>query len=112
MTTPHPLTADERRTPEDFEDAATLLEAMAGWAPSTEPICHFCRHLATSGGMTCAAYPDGIPWEIQAGQVDHRLPYAGDHGVHYDPLTPEEFRARAAELRAEAARLRQRGAAD
>jgi hypothetical protein len=62
--------------------------------------------------MRCAAYPDGIPWEIQAGQVDHRRPYAGDRGVRYDPLTPEEFRVRAAELRVEAAKLRQRGAAD
>jgi hypothetical protein len=102
----------EPMTSEDLENSALLEEALARWAPSIEADCHMCRHLIRSGMMRCAAYPDGIPWEIQAGEVDHRQPWAGDHGVRYEPLTPEEFHVRAAELRAEAARLRERGAAD
>ena len=102
----------ETMTSEEYEEAALLEEALARWAPSAVANCHMCRHMFRSGTPRCTAYPDGIPWEIQAGEVDHRQPWAGDHGIRYDPLKPEEFRARAAELRAEAARLRQRGAAD
>jgi hypothetical protein len=45
----------------------------------------------TGEGMTCAAYPSGIPAEILDSDVDHRLPYAGDHGIHFmqDPAKPE-----------------------
>ena len=109
MTTTHPL---EPMTADDFDEAALLEEALARWAPSAEANCHMCRHMFTSGTPRCTAYPDGIPWEIQSGQVDHRLPYTDDRGIRYDPLTPDEFRTRAATLRAEAAKLRQRGAAD
>ena len=109
MMTPSNL---EQLTAEELEQAALLEEALARWAPSAEADCHMCRHMFRSGTPRCSAYPDGIPWEIQAGQVDHRLPYAGDYGIRYDPLTPEEFHAFAAELRAEATKARQRGAAD
>ena len=110
MTTP---IQPEVMTAEDLENEALLNEALANWAPSVLADCFMCRHLIPSGFPHCAAYPEGIPWEIQAGQVDHRLPWAGDHGIQYEPMSPEEFRARAAALRAEAATLRrQRGAAD
>jgi hypothetical protein len=99
-------------TADALEEAALLNDALAHGAPSVESDCFMCRHLFPRGIPRCAAYPDGIPWEIQAGQVDHRLPYAGDHGVRYEAMTPEEFRARAAELRAGAAALRRRGAAN
>lgn len=98
MSTPE---VPERQTAEDYELAAQLQDTLARWAPSDEPICHFCRHMATSGGMTCAAFPDGIPWEIQSGEFDHRQPHPRDHGVRYDPIQPEEFAARAAALREE-----------
>lgn len=99
-------------TPEDFELAAQVEETMARWAPYPYSDCHFCRHLAAEGAMVCTAFPDGIPWEIQAGEWDHRQPHPGDHGIRYDPLTPEEFRARAAALRARGRALTRRGAAD
>jgi hypothetical protein len=99
-------------TADELEEAALLNEALAHGAPSAEANCFMCRHLIPRGIPHCTAYPDGIPWEIQAGLVDHRLPWAGDHGIRYEPMTPEEFRARASALRAEAAKLRQRGAAD
>lgn len=106
------LELDERQTPDDYEFSAQVMEALALYAPSDEPICHLCRHLSTEGGMRCAAFPGGIPWEIQAGEWDHRLPHPGDRGIRYEALTPEEFRERAAALRARGRALAARGAAD
>jgi hypothetical protein len=109
MTTP---TVDERQSPEEFEFAAQLQEALAEFVQTSEGSCHLCRHLSTEGGMRCTAFPDGIPWEIQAGEWDHRQPHPGDHGIRYEPLTPKDFRARAAALRARGRALTRRGAAD
>lgn len=97
MKTPTP----ERDLREENELAAQLHEALARWAPSAEADCHLCRHLSRSGGMTCAAFPQGIPWEIQSGEFDHRRPHPDDHGIRYEPLAPEELRARATALRRE-----------
>ena len=103
---------DDWTTPEEFEIAAQVQEALAEFVQTGEGNCHMCRHLSPAGGMRCAAFPDGIPWEIQAGEWDHRRPHPGDHGIRYDPLTPAEFRARAAALRARGQALARRGAAD
>jgi hypothetical protein len=37
--------------------------------------------------MTCNAYPDGkgIPDAILFNKHDHKQPYAGDHGIHFEP---------------------------
>lgn len=43
------------------------------------PMCYSCAHRGM--GLVCTAYPDGIPDEIAASDVDHRLPYAGDNGI-------------------------------
>jgi hypothetical protein len=32
----------------------------------------------------CAAFPDGIPDDIDLGGFDHRLPYPGDHGIRFE----------------------------
>ena len=42
-------------------------------------VCAFCRRLRP--GLTCSAYPDGIPTAIVWGVADHRLPIAGDNGI-------------------------------
>jgi hypothetical protein len=46
-----------------------------------------CRHRAESGlgGAACAAFPSTIPFEILDNAVDHRKPYEGDQGIHFEP---------------------------
>ena len=34
-------------------------------------------------GGRCKAYPDGIPYEIISGQIDHKKPYKGDNGIQF-----------------------------
>jgi hypothetical protein len=53
------------------------------------PMCYTCIHLQP--GMTCDAFPEGIPDEIAESAADHRLPYPGDNGIQYehDPEMPE-----------------------
>ena len=38
----------------------------------------------------CAAFPDGIPFEISYGDNDHLMPVEGDHGIQYEspPVNP------------------------
>ncbi len=57
------------------------------------PICAMCGHRTT--GLTCAAYPEGIPEPIFRGREDHTIAYFGDHGIQFelaDDVTPEQFR--------------------
>ena len=46
------------------------------------PQCMTCAHY--QGGLTCKAFPDGIPPAILRGEEDHTQPIAGDHGVRYE----------------------------
>lgn len=51
--------------------------------------CIHCRHYL--GGLTCTAFPQGIPKEILSGEHDHREPYDGDQGIRWeqDPRMPD-----------------------
>lgn len=49
------------------------------------PMCGLCKHFARREyPFRCAAYPDGIPDAIVENRVDHRKPYAGDHGIRFE----------------------------
>jgi len=39
-------------------------------------------------GPVCDAYPEGIPEVILNGNVDHKTPYPGDHGLTYLAVAP------------------------
>ncbi len=48
------------------------------------PMCMACaRFRPDADGMTCDAYPDGIPHEIVMNQWDHRRPKPGDGGKQF-----------------------------
>ena len=44
--------------------------------------CLQCKHYLAA--QVCDAFPDGIPIEIFTGEVDHRQPYKGDHGIQFE----------------------------
>ena len=51
------------------------------------PICMECKHLRPDlGYMRCDAFPDGIPHDIEWGNVDHHKPVKGDHGIQFEPV--------------------------
>lgn len=54
------------------------------------PMCMWCVH--KRDGMTCAAFPEGIPEEIITSRVIHTVPYPGDNGIQYEQASePSEF---------------------
>lgn len=54
------------------------------------PICYGCRHKEAGPDLKCGAFPGGIPTEILLSNADHRLPFPGDHGVRFEPVTEED----------------------
>lgn len=45
-------------------------------------ICSRCQHVKADG-LSCDAYPDGIPAMILIGQLDHRTELPGDRGIQF-----------------------------
>jgi len=44
--------------------------------------CNQCHHVYDDG-LSCAAFPDGIPSEILTGEEQHEEPYPGDQGIQF-----------------------------
>lgn len=59
-------------------------EKINGIGPA--PLCATCRHFRDVDeiGLTCDAFPAGIPDDILTGELDHREPVAGDNGLQYE----------------------------
>ena len=53
--------------------------------PVYGPVCTMCKHLESLEHRTCAAFPDGIPFEIWDGKNNHTKSYKGDHGILFEP---------------------------
>jgi len=60
--------------------------------PESPPICYGCARFKADNldGLTCDAYPEGIPIEIITSEHDHRKPFPGDHGIQFEPLDAGE----------------------
>lgn len=56
------------------------------------PGCMICKHINQMHGLTCTAFPKGIPPMIMSGEFDHRKPYPGDNEIRFEPLdeVPQE----------------------
>jgi len=56
--------------------------------PLAPPICYECKHFHGEDveGLTCDAFPDGIPFEIITSEFDHNAPYPGDHGIQFESI--------------------------
>lgn len=78
------------RKPPDGDYESSLSAPLVG----TPASCDLCKHFRTHVvGMTCDAFPDGIPDVIGDGDWDHRVPL-GDETVLFelaDDATPEEI---------------------
>jgi hypothetical protein len=53
----------------------------------SEPQCLQCLHFRK--GAVCAAFPEGIPFEILNNEHDHRKPFPGDNGIQFEPAPKE-----------------------
>lgn len=70
-------------------DEETRKRVLKKWEESPLVVatpCATCAHYTKNGkkSFVCRAYPDGIPDVIINGEVDHRKPHPGDHGIQYD----------------------------
>ena len=56
--------------------------------PARSPICLGCNHFNAGGeaGLTCKAFPLGIPDDILYSAADHRKPFPGDNGIRFEPI--------------------------
>lgn len=56
------------------------------------PACLACLHFHESNGegLTCDAFPAGIPDLILVEGNPHTKPVQGDHGIRFEPRKPKE----------------------
>lgn len=52
---------------------------------SPVPICFMCTHYREN--YHCDAFPDGIPFDVIASNIDHRNEIEGDNGIHFQPIS-------------------------
>ncbi|MBP3836057.1 MAG: hypothetical protein J6E31_03070 [Pyramidobacter sp.] len=55
------------------------------------PLCNECRHSHPTG-LTCDAFPNGIPKDILCNKHDHHKPYEGDGGIQFEAWRSQKER--------------------
>lgn len=63
---------------------------------SRPPQCMYCARWRSAFGtgitvQKCEAFPKGIPAQIWANLADHREPYDGDNGLHWESRNGAPF---------------------
>ena len=48
--------------------------------------CLNCKNYNYDKIGICKAYPSGIPFIIESGEIDHSENIKGDHGIQYEPI--------------------------
>lgn len=56
--------------------------------PVLPPLCRICLYSRPGTGAGCEAFPSGIPERIREGEVLHREPVPGDHGICFRKRYP------------------------
>ena len=53
---------------------------------SEAPNCIECKHFHSKNlaGITCDAFPNGIPSDIVDNVIEHTKPYKGDNGIQFE----------------------------
>lgn len=54
------------------------------------PICPGCTHFRPMTGLTCEAFPSGIPTDILENKFDHRRSHPLDGGIIFEPKNDAE----------------------
>jgi hypothetical protein len=60
---------------------------MEGVMSSGSQECATCKNYMID--LHCRAFLDGIPEKIVTGEVSHKKPFKGDHGIQYEPREKE-----------------------
>ena len=47
--------------------------------------CLTCEHINRKDTTKCDAFPEGIPFAIVSGGIEHTKPFPGDNGIIYSP---------------------------
>ena len=67
------------------------------------PICYRCQYFKVpplkTKGLTCRAFPDGIPEDIILTGTSHIDPLPGDNGFQYKELTGNKLKKRQKAIR-------------
>jgi hypothetical protein len=61
---------------------------LKGTDQPTLPGCENCQHYK---GLTCDAFPEGIPVDVLSGDEPHFDPLPGDNGIQYEPPEGSEL---------------------
>lgn len=64
------------------------------------PLCLDCDFFNwKSERLSCKVFPNGIPWPIISGEIEHTTPYPGDNGIQFRKIDEKKKEKILAELK-------------